>query len=233
MLNMDLEWIDDVLDAANVRPRHFHTRVENIEKYTEEEFRSRFRLRKDTFIYLLEKISEKLEPATNRNHSISASLQLLITLRILSGGSFQTVSGDVHGVSQSTVSRIFLKVTNTICSLRKELIHFPDNLAAVKQAFLDYGGFPGVVGCVDGTHIPILKPSHHAQTEIYRCRKGYFSLNVQLVCGPDHSVYNVVARWPGSTHDSRVFSNSKLMARMENNEINGILLADSGYPCKR
>ena len=45
---------------------------------------------------------------------------------------------------------------------------------------------------------------------------------------------NVVARWPGSTHDSHVFHTSSLCTYLETNHHfldDGILLGDSGYAC--
>ncbi|KAJ8933894.1 hypothetical protein NQ318_001687 [Aromia moschata] len=69
--------------------------------------------------------------------------------------------------------------------------------------------------------------------EIYRNRKSYFSINVQLVCDSDLRINNIVARWPGSTHDATIFNNSRLRARFEGGEFGGgILLGDSGYPLK-
>lgn len=41
---------------------------------------------------------------------------------------------------------------------------------------------------------------------------------------------DIVARWPGSAHDSNIFSNSRLKARMELPESSDcIILGDSGY----
>ena len=68
--------------------------------------------------------------------------------------------------------------------------------------------------------------------EVFRNRKGYFSINVQGVCGPDLRFYDVVARWPGSTHDSRIFDNSYLNTQLESSNTNTHLLGDSGYALK-
>lgn len=100
------------------------------------------------------------------------------------------------------------------------------------QKFYNIARMPGVVGAIDCTHIQILRPSVE-NSEVFRCRKGYFSLNVQAVCGPDLCFHNVVARWPGSAHDSRIFQNSRLCAELEA-ELNPSyhLLGDSGYGLK-
>ena len=68
---------------------------------------------------------------------------------------------------------------------------------------------------------------------IFRNRKGYFSINVQAVCGPNLVIQNIVARWPGSVHDARMFDNSRLCAQFERGDIDGMLLGDSGYPCRQ
>lgn len=44
---------------------------------------------------------------------------------------------------------------------------------------------------------------------------------------------DVVARWPGSAHDSNIFRNSRLYARLESGEFNNMaILGDSGYALK-
>jgi len=96
----------------------------------------------------------------------------------------------------------------------------------------------GVVGCIDGTHIQIDSPrqtegsslrNHVLEPELFRCRKNYFSINVQAVCDADLNFLNIVAKWYGSAHDARVFENSNLFSDLEDGTAPGILLGDSGY----
>lgn len=91
-------------------------------------------------------------------------------------------------------------------------------------------GFPGVVGAVDCTHIPIQNPGGE-NAELFRNRKGWFSINVQLMCDADMRIRNVVASWRGSTHDSRIFNESVLKQRLRNMEQQYHILGDKGYPC--
>lgn len=63
--------------------------------------------------------------------------------------------------------------------------------------------------------------------ELFRNRKGYFSLNVQTVCNSNLEITNVVARWQGSVHDSTIFNNSRLRANFEDGTYgNSLLLED-------
>ncbi|XP_036140821.1 putative nuclease HARBI1 [Monomorium pharaonis] len=68
-------------------------------------------------------------------------------------------------------------------------------------------------------------------SELYRNRKGYFSLNVQIITNARLDIIDIVARWPGSTHDSTIFNNSRIKSLFDENRFNdGLLLGDSGYP---
>ncbi|KAH3804260.1 hypothetical protein DPMN_132544 [Dreissena polymorpha] len=48
------------------------------------------------------------------------------------------------------------------------------------------------------------------------CRKGFHALNCQAVSSPDLKFLDVVARWPGSTHDAAIFENSRLKDYLDN-----------------
>lgn len=63
----------------------------------------------------------------------------------------------------------------------------------IKQQFYNIAGFPGVPMVIDCTHIPIISPGGE-NAEIYRNRKNWMSINVQLIAGPKLQIFEVVAR---------------------------------------
>ncbi|KAM4522847.1 putative nuclease HARBI1 isoform 2-T3 [Odontesthes bonariensis] len=81
----------------------------------------------------------------------------------------------------------------------------------IKEEFYRIAGFPNVIGAVDCTHIKIKSLSGGHEGDFVN-RKNFHSINVQMVCNADYLISNVVAKWPGSVHDSRVFRNSDLSA---------------------
>lgn len=87
-------------------PRVIRDRTDPFNSLSELEFKSRFRLTKGTVMHLLHQIGENIEPNTNRNKSLSAMQQILMTLRFYATGTFHQVVGDtLGGVHKSTVSR--------------------------------------------------------------------------------------------------------------------------------
>ncbi|WAR19619.1 HARB1-like protein [Mya arenaria] len=53
-----------------------------------------------------------------------------------------------------------------------------------------------------------------------------------MVCDSSFRFLNVVAKWPGSVHDARIFRESELCQQLESGALNGYILGDSGYPSK-
>lgn len=55
-------------------------------------------------------------------------------------------------------------------------------------------------------------------------------MNVQTVSDAKLRIRDIVARWPGSTHDQTIFNGSRIKTQMENGKFgNNYLLGDSGY----
>lgn len=161
--------------------------------------------------------------------------QLLITLRFYATGTFQIVIGDTFGVHKSTVCNTVHRVTAAIANLRPQYVVFPQTAQTrrdVMNQFYSASGLPGVIGAIDCTHIPIQSPGGN-EAELYRNRKGWFSINTQLISDQRGYVMDVVARWPGSVHDSTIFDNCHIRAVLETSPCDGYLIGDGGYPCRR
>jgi len=81
----------------------------------------------------------------------------------------------------------FARVSTAIASLREKYIKFTETmeecLAVMNNLYIN-SGLSGVISAVDCTSVPI-QSLLGAQAEIYRDRKGYFSVNVQLVIDYD------------------------------------------------
>ena len=54
----------------------------------------------------------------------------------------------------------------------------------MKTKFFNITWFPSVIGCIDGKHAPIQSPGGD-NAELFLNRKGYISINVQVVCVAD------------------------------------------------
>ncbi|GFU71716.1 nuclease HARBI1 [Trichonephila clavipes] len=86
-----------------------------------------------------------------------------------------------------------------------------------------------------GWHLCTYRVSGGEDAERFRCRKNYFALNVQTIVDSDLVIRNVVARWPGSAHDSTVFNNSAACLALKTNALyqDFHLLGDTGYACEK
>lgn len=158
--------------------------------------------------------------------------QLLVTLRFCATGNFHITIGDFVGISKSTVFKIVHSLCRTIASWRHEFIYFPRTpreLLENQVQFYQTARFIRVVGCIDCKHVKVGSFGGN-DAEIYRNRKGCFSINVQVICNAHLEIIDIVARWPGSTHDATIFLNSRIRNFFENNSFgDALLLGDSGY----
>eukprot|EP00102_Acyrthosiphon_pisum_P019459 XP_016656669.1 PREDICTED: putative nuclease HARBI1 [Acyrthosiphon pisum] len=136
------------------------------------------------------------------------------------------VNGDTLGYSQASISIVVKEVSGLLAKCGKKWIRFPraPYLQDTKEQFYLIGEFPGVIGAVDCTHVPIKSPGGD-NAEIYRNQK--MSLND---CDPKMQIFDIVCRWPGSVHDSRIYNNSRVKLLIESNALAGHLIGDSGYP---
>ena len=144
---------------------------------------------------------------------------MLIALRFYATGSFQVVVGDLMNISQSSVCRVIKNVSRCIASAKNGYNIFPtdqNDIAGVNRKFYEISNIPGIIGGLNALQ--------------YINRKGWYSINCKVVCNFEMKITNIVARWYGSAHDSRIFHESSLKEHFDNEDYHGILLGDAGYP---
>lgn len=103
------------------------------------------------------------------------------------------------------------------------------------------GDFPKLLGAIEGSHIPILRPRESAAD--YYNRKGFYSVTMQAVVEYRGRFMVVNIGWPGKCHDARVFVNSsvylkgnsgsllpQVTTRLSGVDVPLVLLGDPAYP---
>lgn len=172
---------------------------------------------------------------SSRNDALSPSEQLLLTLRFYATGSFLSVAGDFCGVHKSTACKTIKRVSHALASLRPQVIRMPETdeeKSDIKNRFFQIARFPMCIGAIDCSHVKIQSPGGD-NAETFRNRKQYFSFNVQTISDPCLKILDIVARWPGASHDAHIFRNSAIMNSFETGRYrNCVIVGDSGYPIK-
>ena len=215
------------------RERVFRARGNPFEHLSDVSMYENYRFTRLGCMNIINMLEAYLEHPTQRSHALPASLQVFVALRFYASGLLRDAKDAfIHPVSKATSSRVVRRVTLVLCHLKNQKIRFPTTPAAVQQTQRDFfavAGFPRVIGAIDGTLVGIHGCNYGPDEYIYVSRKGGHAINVQLICNAHYIITNVVARWPGSTHDSRILRNSLIGRHFENGHLAGVLLGDSGY----
>ena len=204
------------------------------------------RVTRGIFTYILHEIVDEISRqdtpmrkavTPNRRHRLEIALYYLASTE-----EYRTI-GNLFGVLVAFVCTCIKEVCVVIRNKTASAISFPrgENLLNVIQGYNEEWRFSMCGGAIDGIHIPILAPNEsHAD---YVNRKGYHSIIMQAVVDHNHPYRDVVIGWPGSVHDARVLSNSKIFEKGNNNtfltecggrniraENNPVIIGDAAYP---
>ncbi|XP_064630742.1 putative nuclease HARBI1 [Lineus longissimus] len=218
------------------RQRVFRDRLQPLDVYDDVDLYRRYRMTRPVLLEVIDLLQDDIAPYTLRSHAVPATLQVCVALRYFATGSLQLDNGDMsNGLSQPTISRIITRVATALQGKAKHFITFPRTAAEQERQkegfYTERHRIPNVIGCVDGSLIPIKCPS--VNENAYVCRKQWHAINVQGICTYDLKFSNIVARWPGATHDAFIWSNCNLKVKMERGlNDGGYLLGDSAYPLR-
>ncbi|XP_050500083.1 putative nuclease HARBI1 [Diabrotica virgifera virgifera] len=233
----DLRLIQEINEYRNQRniPRHikiYKIRKNPLEELEEGEFKTKYRFSKATAIFIIDMVRNDLAGDFRGGH-VPPHIKVLCAIRTWARGEIQDDAADIIGISQPTVSLVCKQVALALVVHRAQWIKMPQNdleQNRVIAGFYGICGFRQVVGAIDCTHIRIPKVGGNIG-QYYINRKGYSSINVQVVANANLEIMDIVAHWRGSTHDSRIFNECRLKRRFEQSEFKGRLLGDSGYAC--
>ena len=103
--------------------------------------------------------------------------QILITIWMLANPECIRLVSDQFDISRSTCYEVYMRVCTAIKNtLAQRFIHLPEGNDSRNtiQKFEEQRGFPGILGAIDGTHIPIQAPLErprtvHKQKELLLC----------------------------------------------------------------
>ncbi|KAJ1150870.1 hypothetical protein NDU88_003657 [Pleurodeles waltl] len=168
-----------------------------------------YRLDCATILELCAQLEPELMSAIRHPTGLPLLVQVLAVLHFLASGSFQTTVAMASGMSQPMFSNVSSRVLSAMLKHMRSYNVFPqvEDLPKVKGDFYALGHITNIIGAIDGTHVAFA-PRRNEQ--VYRNRKSYHSLNVQVVCLADQYISHVNAKYPGSVHDAYILSNNSI-----------------------
>ncbi|CAG2223980.1 unnamed protein product [Mytilus edulis] len=213
-----------------------------IPRYLPDTFQRFFRVSRNTFEILCQQLGACPEMRTRlyrggreELHSIK---KVLLVLRYLASQETILEISDKFNVTEYTLLKYRRQVLEAVYNnMMGRIITWPtqNELPDVAQRFNDMGQyqFPGVIGAIDGTHIPIEAPRENPQA--YFNRKKFHSVILQAVCKDNLEIIDINVGWPGRVHDAKVLRNSTVWE--DGDRISGYgrfhLIGDGAYPLKR
>lgn len=177
-----------------------------------------------------------LEEEQSSTCHISLEKKILLTLWLLASPECFRSVGNLFGMNKGQAHTIFMQICDVITRcMKKDYVEWPTNVAdyrRIASGFEDMYGLKGVVGSVDGCHIPIKPPQNDRDSFINR--KGSPSINVMAICDSSMKFTYMCIEYAGSVHDARVFRLTDIGQKAVSDSLfsdNSFhIIGDSAYP---
>ncbi|XP_067890785.1 putative nuclease HARBI1 [Heterodontus francisci] len=170
-------------------------------------------------------LQHDLQPLGFGGNPMPVALKVTAALDFFASGSFQGSMGYRRDLSQSATHKCIKEVTNALFPHANDFIYKPvheDSQPARSAAFGAITGFSRLQAVIDCTHVAISSPWDWPA--VFVNRKGFHSLNVQLVCGHRQRIMC----FPGGL--SQLIYLDELSAVFEEPaKVDGWILHDKGY----
>ncbi|XP_055904676.1 uncharacterized protein LOC129940385 [Eupeodes corollae] len=212
--------------------------IMTIESFSEEDFKSHFRLRRSTIERLITSYSQHYLSlhAVNRGGRIKIGCRKEVFMYIWYISNTVTFRqlANLFGVTKSSSWVVVNRVCKWLVSKGQDYIKWPQGNAVTENCrkFEEKKRIPGVLGAIDCTHITIVAPK--IDKVCYYNRKHKFTIILQAVVDADKKFIDISCGEPGSLHDSRVLRRSQLFkkALSHTNQLfpaNSFIFGDSAY----
>lgn len=206
--------------------------LEIVPQLDDERFKVLFRMGRHTFGQLLHLIeNDKCFQYKGRGRKqVSPVIQLQIVLFRLGCSITLNRIAFLFGVGDGgTIITYCRRVFSAILKIRKRYLYWPtteERRSIVEKTFHE---MPHCIGYVDGTEIK-LTDSPVDDPDAYLSRKQVHSIKVQIVADWKLRIRHLVSGYPGSCHDSRIYSQCQLYTNPSSFfSENEYLLGDSAY----
>ncbi|XP_008188998.1 putative nuclease HARBI1 [Acyrthosiphon pisum] len=174
-------------------------------------FKGSFRVERSTAYNIVEKFENSIFfPRKNLNESSVTSENHILSFLWFSANKccLRDVS-ERFGVGLTTQFRINNRVMDFLVDISATIINLNEGTVNLSREFQKVSGLPGVIGCIDGSSIPIRTPAHKLKST-YTNRHDMPSITLQAICDYKKKFIDVFTGAPGKIHDSRVFALSDI-----------------------
>ena len=160
-----------------------------------------------------------------KNDARNRLLMALIWLRVYPT---YEVLGFLFDLHKSNVSRNLKPILAVLCQLLEDEITWPDAQQRKKMKLGQFvEEFADVVAIVDATEQATQRPKdYETQKKYYSGKKKRHTLKHQVVVAPSGEIIAVGKTAPGSKHDKKMFDDSGIADRLQDDEA---CMGDKGY----
>ena len=221
--------------------------------YSDSRFKETFRVSKDTFLFILNKIRPDIEKDFMTEDPVSPACRLAICLYRLGRGDYLFTISEMTGYGVATVCQIVFEVCAAIVkNLWNDSVsrHFPKDVNSLKNCMIEMESqwqFPCCFGAIDGCHIPIKCPAGGLEAcKEFHNLKNFYSIVLMAIIDAKYRFIWASAGFPGNSHDSIIFQSTSLYNDITVNQcipavtkneggvdIFPLILGDSEFPFRK
>ncbi|XP_061730692.1 uncharacterized protein LOC133535159 isoform X1 [Nerophis ophidion] len=220
-----------------VRSKEWWERVV-LKDFSDAEWRDTFRMSRASFHKLCGLMDGLLRSeARTVRAPIPLPMRVAIVLYKLAGCARYKVVG-VHKCT--VINFVYSFCKGMTSSAIHALISVPTAAEArrIAHGFQRKSNIPQILGCIGGTHVPVLPPGDSFKE--FTNREGWPSCVLQAVVDDTYGFWNINCKMPGGAHDAKVLKQSALFAlahhlpkeprEISRTTVNLFLLGDPAYP---